>query len=61
MTVLVLHLNKSEKNQNSILKKSIKYVNFGSLAQSKLLTSSKLFANSIREKLSSNSGISDLI
>ena len=60
--MLILHLTKSEKNkQNSIFptsypKKSIKCINFGSLAQSyhkslKLLRYSKLFANSIQKKL----------
>ena len=44
-----------------ILKKSIKYVNFGSLAQFKLQTYCKLFTNSIQEKLSTNSGTSEFI
>ena len=65
MAVLILHLTKSKLYflQLVILKESIKYVNFDSLAQSqsKLLTYDKLFENSVQGKLSANSGISYFI
>ena len=65
MAVLILHLTKSKLYflQLVILKESIKYVNFDSLAQSqsKLLTYDKLFENSVQGKLSINSGISYFI
>ena len=55
MAVLILHLTKSKLYflQLVILKESIKYVNFDSLAQSqsKLLTYDKLFENSVQGKL----------
>ena len=63
MAVLILHLTKSKLYffQLVILKISIKYVNFDSLAHSKLLTYDKLFENSVQGKLSANSGISYFI
>ena len=53
MPELILHLTKSKLYffQLVILKKSIKYVNFDPLAQSKLLTYDKLFENSVQGKL----------
>ena len=55
MAALILHLTKSKLYffQLVILKESIKYVNFDSLAQSqsKLLTYDKLFENSVQGKL----------
>ena len=53
MAVLILHLTKSKLYffQLVILKKSIKYVNFDPLVQSKLLTYDNLFENSVQGKL----------
>ena len=63
MPVLILHLTKSKHYffKLVILKKSIKYANFDSLAHSKLLTYDKLFENSVQGKLSTSSGISYFI
>ena len=62
MPVLILS-NFLTKNffATSYLKKIYKYVNFDSMTQSKVLTYSKLFLNSIQEKLSRKSGNSDII